>query len=163
MKRLLWFLTFVVIGAGCSKTDDTLTAAEQLVYDVNIIDEYLAENSINAIKLESGVRYIITEMGTGPNPTKDHCVTFNYTGYVLYTAEPFESNTGYKTPLKANITGMQIGLKLLPVGSKGSLFIPSGLAYAGNSSATIPRNANLRFDVEVVSITDYNALAGYCK
>ncbi len=161
----MWFLLFVVIGAGCNKTSVTLTAEEQLAYDVNVIDEYLAENSINAVKLESGVRYIITEMGTGPNPTKDNCVIFNsYIGYVLYNTEPFVSNgAGYKIPLKRDLVGMQIGLKLMPVGTKGSIFIPSSFAYGGNSDEKIPRNANIRFDVEVASVTEFNSLGGYCN
>jgi FKBP-type peptidyl-prolyl cis-trans isomerase FkpA len=169
MKRLVWSLVFGVVAIGCNKSTVPLTAEQQLEYDVNIIDGYLAENSIDAMKLESGVRYTISELGTGPAPTKDHCVTIRYTGWVLYDTEAFDSNTttGFKRPLKGLITGMQIGLKLMPLGSKGTLYIPSGLGYGPNpdpvTAQKIPKNAILKFDIEVAELSEYNALGGYCK
>jgi len=48
-------------------------------------------------------------------------------------------------------------LKLMPVGSKWQVFIPSDLAY-GESGSPVSRligpNATLVFDVELVSIED---------
>jgi FKBP-type peptidyl-prolyl cis-trans isomerase len=165
MKRFTWFLLLVVIAVGCNETAVTLTADEQLVYDVNIIDQYLAENSVNAVKHESGIRYVITETGTGPTPTKDNCVKYHYAVSFLYEPEAFQRSRSeaFKIPMKNQITGMQIGLKQFPVGSKGSIYIPSGLAYGPNPGVSaMPRNAILRYDIEVLSVSAYNALGDYC-
>jgi FKBP-type peptidyl-prolyl cis-trans isomerase len=160
----MWLLLFGVVAVGCSKSSVTLTADEQLVYDVNLIDQYIADNSIsNAIKLESGLRYSVTQMGTGATATKDNCVTFTYAVYIMPNAEALQTNTtGYKAPLKSQILGMQLALKLLPVGSKATVLIPSGLAYGTGGAKDVPRNSNLRYDLEVLALSNYNALGNYC-
>lgn len=165
MKRLMWLFVLVVIAVSCNKTSVTLTAEEQLAYDVNRIDEYLAENDINAVKLENGIRYIMYEPGSGPPPNKDNCFRMIYKGVVLYETQAFDSALapGYKTPLKKLITGMQVMAKMMPVGAKGTVFIPSGLAYGTTPQRTIPANSILKFDVEVTEITTYNASANYCN
>lgn len=165
MKKLTWFFLLGAMAVGCNKTSVTLTAEEQLAYDVNRIDEYLAENNINnAVKLENGLRYIIHEPGAGPAPTKDNCFRMIYKGIVLYETQAFDSAVapGFKTPLKKMITGMQIMVKLMPVGAKATVFIPSGLAYGTTPQQKIPANSILKFDVEVTEITNFNALGNYC-
>lgn len=172
MKRLIGFnlmIVVLVLAIGCSKTSVTLTADEQLAYDVAAIDDYLATNHINAIKLESGIRYAVTEQGNGPLPTKDNCVTFAYTLYVVPDTEMKQENTtGYTAALKSQIIGMQIVLKLLPTGSKATILIPSALAYgpsgrpSSDAASNIPRNAILRFDIQLISLKNYNALGNYC-
>jgi FKBP-type peptidyl-prolyl cis-trans isomerase FkpA len=169
MRRLIGFVVFIAIAVSCNKEATVaLTTEEQLAYDVNIIDTYLAENKIDAIKLESGVRYRINEAGTGPVPTKDNCVRYRYTVTLLYETDPFNSNTtdwGIKSPLKQLVTGMQIAMKNFPVGTKATVFLPSGLAYGTrpNSDGTIPANAILRFEIEMLALTAYNSLGDYCN
>jgi FKBP-type peptidyl-prolyl cis-trans isomerase FkpA len=164
MKKLGWFLLFVAIAVACKETVVTLTVDEQFAYDVNDIDEYLAEKNINAIKLENGIRYIISETGSGPMPTKDNCFRIKYRGSLLRETALFDgdSTDGYKAPLKTQIVGMQIMLKLMPVGSKGTVFIPSKLAYGSAGQPPIPRNANLKFDIELMQIYDFNSQGNYC-
>jgi FKBP-type peptidyl-prolyl cis-trans isomerase len=167
MKRITWFFLLIVFAVACNKTTVTLTAEEQLIYDVNLIDEYLAQNGINAIKLENGIRYFLEVTGTGPTPTKDNCFTVKYRGIVLHEEEAFgDSGDGtYSNPVKSQIPGFQIMLKLMPVGSKGTVFIPSVLGYGvnGNPQAGIPSNAVLKFDLELLAIHPYNALGNYCN
>lgn len=159
-------LCLVALVAACSKTSTPqLTTDEQLEKDINLIDEYLAEKGINAIKLESGVRYVITENTDGPVATKDNCIRFLYAGYELYDTEPFDSNStdGIKIPLKSLVAGMQIGLKLIPVGAKGMIYMPSlyGYGTSGNGTDVAP-NTPIWFSVEVVELYTYNAEGNYC-
>jgi FKBP-type peptidyl-prolyl cis-trans isomerase FkpA len=171
MRRIFVFFLFLVIAVSCSKTSPVpLTSAQQLEYDINFIDQYLADNHIDAIKLESGVRYVIHEMGTGPAPTKDNCIRFTYSGWGLLNTTTFDDTTafdsnhtnGIKSPLKGLIGGMQIGLKLMPVGTNATIYIPSGLGYGPNGSRVVLPNECLRFDVQVLQLYQYNALANYC-
>lgn len=167
MKRLTWYFLFLAIAVGCNKAPSLiLTQEEQLVYDVQLIDEYLAQHHLDAIKLENGIRYNITETGTGPTPTKDNCFRMRYAGFLLNETVPFgaDSTDGYKAPLKSQIIGVQILLKLMSAGSKGTVYIPSDFGYGpGGSPPTIPQNAVLRFDVELMNIYSYNALGNYCN
>jgi FKBP-type peptidyl-prolyl cis-trans isomerase len=50
--------------------------------------------------------------------------------------------------------GLQLGLLFLPVGSVATFYIPSGLGYAANGTPdqTVPPNANLIFDIELVNV-----------
>ena len=41
----------------------------QLSIDLEILDNYLKSNNIEAISTESGLRYVITEKGDGNKPT----------------------------------------------------------------------------------------------
>jgi FKBP-type peptidyl-prolyl cis-trans isomerase len=169
MRRLFILLLLVVIAAACNKEPAvTITAEERLVSDVSIIDTYLAEKNIDAVKLESGVRYKITQAGSGPTATKDNCVRYKYAVYVLYETEAFNASTtdtGVKTPLKSLVTGMQIAMKQLPAGSKAEIYLPSGLAYGPNPgpNSPVPGNSILRFEMEIVELTAYNLLGDYCN
>jgi FKBP-type peptidyl-prolyl cis-trans isomerase FkpA len=162
-KGLIWFFLFVVVAVGCDKSTVTLNSEEQLEYDINLIDEYLAANGItNAVKLENGMRYVMSVMGTGPTPTKDNCFTVNYTGRFLDAEEAFDSGTGWTRPLKSPIAGWQIMLKLMPVGSKVTVWIPSQLAYGVDGYISIPPNTVLMFDLELLAISSYHAAGNYC-
>lgn len=143
----------------------------QLAIDVAIIDAYLEENGIDAVKLESGLRYIITKEGEGENVKSGQVIRANYAGYVLngeyfdtsieevakeqglYTEgrsyAPFETAVG----VGAVIKGWDEGFQLLNQGSKATFYIPSTLAYGPRArSAQIGPNSILVFDVELVEV-----------
>ena len=173
MRRKIGYLIIVAFAAvACSKTTPVpLTAAEQLAYEITVIDAYLAKNGIEAVKLESGVRYTIVEMGTGPTPTIDNCVRFRYNGYPLYNdTARFDSNNtdGLKAALVKLVAGVQIGMKLMPVGTKGTIYIPSALAYPSgiydsyNQVQTLNPNEPIGFEVEILQLYAYNSLGNYC-
>lgn len=164
VKSLIWFVGLMVVAAGCNKTAVTLTAEEQLARDIELIDQYVAEKGLTVVRLENGLRYVMTFTGDGPTPTKDNCFTMKYVGRVLNAEEEFDSSgeAGYKAPLKSQISGIQIMLKLMPVGSKATVFMPSALGYATTPRTGIPANSVLHFDLELLSITSYNAAGNYC-
>ena len=176
-KGLAGLLLFAVISmVACHhKTVVTPTTFQRFTIDSLAIVTYLHDNNINAIAHDS-VWYMITEMGSGPYPTRYNCVTIKYTGYELSALQnvegtpiPFETNSdGLKGPLKGLISGMQIALKKFPAGSKGRVYIPSYLAYGtlgkANSSGqyVVHPNSVLVFDMELVALSDYNVLGNYC-
>ncbi|MBL3656966.1 FKBP-type peptidyl-prolyl cis-trans isomerase [Fulvivirga sediminis] len=148
-------------------------ADAQLETDVKIIEEYLAENNIEAEKTESGLYYVIKEEGSGDKPEVGETVSVNYAGHVLngpYFDTSIESvakeqgiynedrPNGYgplEFPLGKGrvIKGWDEGVALLNEGGKATLYIPSGLAYGPRQrSEEITANAILVFDVELVDI-----------
>jgi FKBP-type peptidyl-prolyl cis-trans isomerase len=83
-----------------------------------------------------------------------------YKGTLLSNPDlpPFDesvSGTKFPFPLSGLILGWQLVLpKFVPVGTKVTLYIPSGYAYGASVAAggKIPANANLIFDIELVAV-----------
>jgi FKBP-type peptidyl-prolyl cis-trans isomerase len=151
-------------AGGYCYSEPLLLPEQQLAKDVSSIDSYLATNGISAQTDPSGLRYTIQTLGTGPKPTSASCIKAKYTGKLLSGGTIFDSNSaGYKSPLIRLIKGWQVGLGLLPKGTKATLYIPSGMAYGPTGSGSrIPENANLIFEIELVDVTDYNATTDTC-
>ncbi|HFA51065.1 MAG TPA: peptidylprolyl isomerase [Bacteroidetes bacterium] len=147
-------LTFLFFGllffASCNK-DDALSPTDQLKKDIQIIEEYLADNNLVADSTASGLRYIIDVEGTGNHPNLNDNVTIHYKGY--YTdGEVFDQTTGSPRtfPLNNLIEGWKEGLQLFKKDGKGVLLIPSALGYGSRPPGGIRSNAVLIFDIEVV-------------
>jgi len=131
---------------------------EQMEEDAKIIEEYLSENNIDAQSTEDGLRYVIDVEGSGDTPQPGDKVKVHYTG-MLIDGTQFDSSIDRGEPLSFNIgrgeviRGWDLGIALLKTGGKGTLYIPSPLAYGTRGSApVIPPNAVLKFDVELIEI-----------
>jgi FKBP-type peptidyl-prolyl cis-trans isomerase len=131
---------------------------KQLQTDIDIIEQSLAENNITAQSTESGLRYVIDVEGAGDYPQPGDNVQVHYTLSLLDGTE-IESSVG-KDPLQIMIGRGQVirgwdeGILLLKKGGKGTLYIPSTLAYGERGAGgPIPPNTPLKFDVELV---DFN-------
>ena len=109
-------------------------------------------------KTESGLRYQILQKGTGAQATKGAMVSVHYKGQ-LTDGTVFDSSYKRKEPIEFAlgmgqvIAGWDEGVSLLNVGDKARFVIPSNLGYGSRGAGgAIPPNANLIFDVELVSI-----------
>ena len=132
--------------------DKGRTPEQQLQYDIEKIQEYLADHNLTAESTASGLHYIITQEGTGGHPSISSTVKVNYIGKLLKNEKVFDETNG--TPvtfeLKMLIAGWQEGILLLKKGGKGTFFIPSALGYGPFGSGDIPGNAALIFEIELV-------------
>ncbi|MNR04756.1 putative FKBP-type peptidyl-prolyl cis-trans isomerase [compost metagenome] len=81
-------------------------------------------------------------------------LSVNYTGRLL-NGNIFDqtSGTALSIDLANAIKGWGI-LKNFKAGTKIRLFIPSDLGYGQAGNGTIPGNAVLDFDIEIVSVTN---------
>ncbi len=107
---------------------------------------------------ESGLRYQILQNAEGKKPSNGEMVSVHYKGQLL-DGTVFDSSYKRKQPIEFAIgTGQVIpgwdeGIKLLSVGEKARLVIPSKLAYGANGAGgVIPPNATLIFDVVLVKV-----------
>ena len=144
------------------KKEAEANASKQIATDEALLQDYFKKNNIKPLKTASGLYYTIANPGTGPNPKAGEQITVNYTGKTLdgtvfdsnldpkfNHVQPFTFAVGQGQVIK----GWDEGLMLLKKGGKGTLFIPSGLAYGERSpSPAIPANSVLVFDVEVTGI-----------
>ena len=130
---------------------------EQLIIDAQIIDQYLAEKNIEAINTASGLRYVISEMGSGSNAQVGSLVKVHYTG-MLIDGTKFDSSLDRGVPFEFTlgqgqvIRGWDEGISYFNKGAKGTLYIPSSLGYGPNGvgGGVIPPNAILIFDIELL-------------
>jgi len=137
-------------------------AKAQLVIDDKILTDYFTQNHISATKTASGLYYTITSQGAGDNAHSSQTVTVNYTGKTL-DGKTFDSNIDsnfhHVTPFTFTlgkhqvIEGWDEGIPMIKKGGKGTLYIPSPMAYGERSPApSIPANGILVFDVEVTDV-----------
>ncbi len=148
MKYTTLLLILTIFIFSCKKEDTTNAEA-----DDTVIQEYLAENNIEATKHESGLYYLITQQGSGNNPTTSSKITIKYRGYFTDHSVFDESWDSSATFYLSNlIRGWQIGIPLLKPGGKGTLFIPSNLGYGSNGSGSIPGDTVIIFDIELIEV-----------
>ncbi len=109
---------------------------------------------------ETGLGIIDIETGTGETPETGKLVAVHYTGW-LSDGTKFDSSLDRGTPfefplgLGQVIPGWDEGVATMKVGGKRRLIIPAELAYGeGGSPPTIPPNAELTFDIELLEIKE---------
>ncbi len=109
---------------------------------------------------DSGLGIIDIEAGSGETPETGKLVVVHYTGW-LSDGTKFDSSLDRGTPfefvldLGQVIDGWDEGLATMKVGGKRRLIIPPELAYGeGGSPPTIPPNAELTFDIELLEIKE---------
>ncbi|HMG16686.1 MAG TPA: FKBP-type peptidyl-prolyl cis-trans isomerase [Saprospiraceae bacterium] len=150
-QGILLFLSLAMF-CHCAK-DDSLSPEDQLKKDDGIIQDYLTVHKLTATKTASGLYYIITNPGSGSNPTVNNVVTVYYQGY--FTDNTVFDQTVFGTPatfpLKSVIKGWQEGIPLIKKGGEVKLLIPSYLGYGNSPPGGIPENAVLIFDVQLLS------------
>jgi FKBP-type peptidyl-prolyl cis-trans isomerase FkpA len=109
----------------------------------------------------SGLRFQVIKQGTGPTPTTQDVVAFNYEGR-LEDGTVFDSSAGRQpmiTEVSGLVPGFTEGLQLMKKGGRYRLVIPPALGY-GAGSGPIPPNATLTFDVELLEVVPKSALQG---
>lgn len=106
----------------------------------------------------SGLRYIIYSEGNGEPPKPGDTVNAHYSGF-LADGTQFDSSLDrgetFNFPLGQGrvIQGWDEGFALLKPGAKAILIIPAELGYGAGGAGTIPPNATLYFDVELVEVS----------
>ena len=149
MKNLNYVmsLTLIMLILSCSKNKDYTQI------DEDIIQEYIADNNLDAVATGSGLYYVIETPGNGVFPDLSSVVTVAYTGK-LTDGIIFDqsSSVGISFPLTNVIQGWQEGIPLFSEGGRGKLLIPSALGYGNNAIGSIPANSVLIFDIELLDV-----------
>lgn len=106
------------------------------------------------IKTASGLYYQDLVVGDGAVAQAGDQVTVHYTGW-LHDGTEFDSSVGGDPatfPLGGVIAGWQEGVPGMKVGGKRKLVVPPNLAYGKKGRGSIPGNATLVFDIELIGI-----------
>ena len=159
MKLVLQFSVVCALLMSCKGNDNddivVLPRLEQFALDTQIIDDFIAENQIQNVQIESkGIRYVIHEEGTGNNPVTSDSIKVNFEGRLL-RGETFDDGEGDKLLLNSLIAGWQIGVPLIKEGGNITLYIPSFYAWGTRGSGdNIPPNANVVFNIDLIEIVN---------
>jgi peptidylprolyl isomerase len=111
------------------------------------------------MKTASGLEYTITTKGNGKKPQNGDKIKVHYTGKLtndtvfdssLKHGQPFEFKLGAGQVIK----GWDEAFLLLQVGDKATIKLPPDIAYGAAGQGSIPANATLIFDVELVDVTE---------
>jgi cyclophilin family peptidyl-prolyl cis-trans isomerase len=125
-------------------------------------------------KTATGLRYIITEKGSGKKPKKGTIVYIHYAGFLengtLFDSsiesvsktfgkfDPGRAAANQYTPISFQIgkkegliPGFIEGVEKMVIGDKATIFIPSHLAYGeAGAGDVIPPNTNIIFEIELL-------------
>lgn len=100
-----------------------------------------------------GLTYTVIKAGKGDKPGADSKVKVNYKGMLTTDGSEFDSGQGAEFKVGGVIPGFAQGLQLMQPGGSYRLCIPSRLGYGENGSGPIPANADLVFEVDLISFT----------
>lgn len=129
-------------------------AQMQIMKDTLEIQKYCKAKGLKAKRTRDGVYYVVKKAAEGITLQPGDTANTFYTGKLL-DGTVFDSNVG-KQPFPVVVAMTQVirgwhsGLMALKKGEKGTLIIPSSLAYGDRGQGPIPPNSILVFDIEVV-------------
>jgi FKBP-type peptidyl-prolyl cis-trans isomerase FkpA len=148
MKR--YFLFLLVLPLVTLSCDEQKTPFELNLEEIN---NYIEENNLDMIEDPTGLYYSIEVEGTGGNPTSSANVEVKYTGYftdgTIFDQTPGDNTREFN--LQRTIAAWQIGIPKMKKGGKAKIIAPSSLGYGFFGSGSVPPNAVLVFDIELVN------------
>lgn len=145
MKSYL-YLVVVFLLVSCSNNEEDYSTENDLE-----IQEYIKANNLNATKTNSGLYYVITDVGSGNKPTSSSNVTVNYKGYFT-DGRLFDQGQNVSFNLNQVITGWSEGLTYFNEDTQGWLLIPSHLGYGSSGSSSIPGGSVLIFSIHLLKV-----------
>jgi FKBP-type peptidyl-prolyl cis-trans isomerase len=100
-----------------------------------------------------GLTYTVIKAGKGDKPSADAKVKVNYKGLLTADGKEFDAGQGTEFKIGGVIPGFAQGLQLMQPGGSYRLCIPAKLGYGEAGSGPIPANADLIFEVDLLSFT----------
>ena len=164
--RLITIYTILdVMPEKAAMADYEKEKNNRLAGEIQQLSDWLAKNNIKAVKTGKGTFVEIKNPGTGPAIDSGKYISVNYTGR-SFSGRVFDSNQidsfGHMQPLSftvdvspMGVRGFTEGLKVFKKGGKGTIFIPSMLAYGDKPpTPAIKPYEHLIFDVEILDVQD---------
>lgn len=137
-------------------------ASQLMQQQVQTIEQQLQQQNIAFEKTPDDIIYVMEQKGTGAAVKQGDRVKVHYTLKTL-DGNKLESSRDRGEPFTFTIgageviPGWDKALTLFNVGGKGTIYLPSSLAYGEQGSQNIPPNTPLVFEIEVVEVVDQEA------
>ena len=152
MKNILLLALVAVLFAGCLK-DDACTP-KTVQSETAVMLNYASANGITPTTHPSGMLYQIVSAGAGATPTASSTVKVRYTGKFM-DGTVFDSNaTGNPISFGLNqvIQGWQLALPLIKKDGVIKIIVPSSIAYGCAGYGSIPGDAVLYFEIQLLDV-----------
>ena len=98
-----------------------------------------------------GLSFTVIKAGKGEKPTDNDRVTVNYRGVFKSDGSEFDAGKATQFRVTRVVPGFSQGLKMMQPGGKYRLCIPAALGYGAEGYGSVPANADLVFEVEMLS------------
>jgi len=123
---------------------------------VYVITRRNTANTVYETTTASGLKIHDEKVGDGPSPRMGQTVRVHYIGR-FENGKEFNNSYQMGQPAEFRVGGVIEGwneaLQTMKVGGKRKIWVPSKIAYGPTGKPpTIPPNANLEFDIELVGI-----------
>ena len=142
-KIFLFFALVLFLGTTYSCQKES-----QEEIDQKLIEQYVADHNIDAVKHSSGLWYQIIKEGSSTHPNKNSRVNVDYVGNLLDGTE-FDANDNINLIIGQTIIGWQIGIPLIGEGGEILLIIPSRMGYGNTEQGKVPKNSVMVFKVKL--------------
>lgn len=152
MQNIIFSCCCLLLFAGCSQ-DPQLN--ENLQDSENFLSSNLLQEGVTEI--EPGLQYSVISSGDpAAEPAKlSDTITAHFHG-TLKDGAVFWSSVNMGEPLIINLSqlipGCQKAISMMRPGDKWNVFIHPDLAYGEEGRPTIPPNAALVFDIELIKV-----------
>ena len=130
---------------------------ESFEAEMTLLKRYLKMSNITEKPTKSGIYFIEEKKGNGIHPKNKSLVAVHYIGSFI-NGKPFENSYKLHKPLQfklgenAVIPGFEEAVKLMTVGSRAKVIIPSNMAYGKEIKTSIPPYSTLVFQLELMSL-----------
>ena len=123
---------------------------------VYVITRRNTANTVYETTTASGLKIHDEKVGDGPSPRMGQTVRVHYIGR-FENGKEFNNSYQMGQPAEFRLGGVIEGwneaLQTMKVGGKRKIWVPSKIAYGPQGKPpTIPPNANLEFDIELLSV-----------
>ena len=154
-KMAAALLLSTCIFSSCTKSDTERCAPVMVTAPTNEVAQLQAELSARGISAagdDRGFFYVITRIGDETRkPGVCSQIRVSYTLRLLNGAQ-LEAANNQPFLLSNLVTGWQEGLPLIGEGGYITLYLPPSLAYGAAGQGSVPPNANLMFQIELVAV-----------
>ena len=137
---------------------------KQKAKEENELQAYFTAKNIKPQKAPLGTYVVINEKGSGEPATTGKFVAVKYDGRLIKNDQQFDAGVYVFQLGPGNaIQGWHDGIPLFNKGGKGVLYVPGSLAYGPDPRGPGGPNSALKFDVEILEVSDQQEKADAAK
>ena len=130
-------------------------AAKQKEKEEKELQAYFTSKNIKPQKAPRGTYVLINDKGSGEPAINGKFVAVKYDGRLIKNDQQFDAGVYVFQIGPGNaIQGWHDGIPLLNKGGKGVLYVPGSLAYGPDPRGPGGPNSALKFDVEILEVSD---------
>jgi peptidylprolyl isomerase len=122
-----------------------------------------SDSGTDEITTGSGLRYTMIQNGSGPEVENGkkittHCILTLEDGTLIWSSRDDGREYVFVHGVTSHIPGFEEALSYMKEGDRLKVHIPSQLGYGPAGRGSIPPNANLIFDIEVLTVGERSDL-----